>query len=76
MTFVEVLVELQGKHPKADMSPSVKRGSAAGRAVRIDFKKGKGGVYAGRDADGTEVLVYFNDDAKVIACTEIESDDE
>jgi hypothetical protein len=33
-------------------------------------------VYVARDTDGTEVLVYFNDDAKVIACTEIEPDTE
>jgi hypothetical protein len=75
MTFEEVLAELRAKHPKADLSPSVKRGKAATRAARVDFKKDKGGVYAGRDADGTEVLVYFNDDAKVIACTEIEPDE-
>ena len=73
MRFVEVLVELQAKHPKADMSPSVKRGRAASRAVRVDFKKDKGGMYVGRDTDGTEVLVYFNDNAGVIACTEIEA---
>ena len=74
MTFVEVLTELQAKHPKADMSPSVKRGKAASRALRVDFKKAKG-VYVGHDADGTEVLVYFNDNAGVIACTEIEPDE-
>ena len=76
MTFVEVLTQLQAKHPKADMSPSVKRGKAASRAIRIDFKKDKGGVYVGRDTDGTDVLVYFNGDAGVIACTEIEPDEE
>lgn len=75
MTFAEALAELQTKHPKADMSPSTKRGSAASRAVRVDFKKDKGGLYVGHDADGTEVLVYYNPDAKVIACTEIEPDE-
>jgi hypothetical protein len=75
MTFEEALAALRAKHPKADLSPSVKRGRAADRAARVDFTKGKGGVYVGRDADGTEVLVYFNDDAKVIACTEIEPDE-
>ncbi|AWM39193.1 hypothetical protein GobsT_25200 [Gemmata obscuriglobus] len=75
MTFEEALTELRAKHPKADLSPSVKRGKAAERAVRVNFKKDKGGLYVGRDADGTEVLVYFNDDAKVIACTEIEPDE-
>jgi hypothetical protein len=75
MTFGEALAELRARHPKADLSPSVQRGSAAQRAARVDFKKGKGGVYAGRDTDGTEVLVYFNDDARVIACTEIEPDE-
>ncbi len=74
MTFVEAVAELMAKHPKADVSPSVKRGKAATRAARVDFKKDKGGMYAGRDADGTEVLVYFNDTAHVIACTEIEPD--
>ena len=74
MTFGEALAELRAKHPKADLSPSTRRGRAAERAARVDFQKGKGGVYAGRDADGTEVLVYFNGDAKVIACTEIEPD--
>lgn len=75
MTFTEAVAELWAKHPKAELSPSVKRGSAFTRAARVDFKKDRG-LYAGRDTDGTEVLVYFNDDAKVIACTEIEPDDE
>lgn len=75
MTFLEAVAELMAKHPEADVSPSVKRGKAASRAARVDFKKDKRGVYAGRDTDGTEVLVYFNDTARVIACTEIESDD-
>jgi hypothetical protein len=75
MTFVEAVAELMAKHPKADVSPSVKLGKATSRAVRVDFKKDKGGVYAGRDTDGTEVLVYFNDDARVIACTDIEPDE-
>jgi len=74
MTFVEVLGALKAKHPKADLSPSVKHGKAANRAARVDFKKDRGGMYIACDADGTEVLVYFNDDARVIACTEIEPD--
>ena len=76
MTFTEAVAELWAKHPKADLSPSVKRGQAFTRAARVDFKKDKGGVYVARDTDGTEVLVYFNDDARVIACTEIEPDGE
>jgi len=32
-------------------------------------------MYVGADTDGTEVLVYFNGDAKGIACTEIEPDE-
>jgi hypothetical protein len=75
MRFEEALAELRAKHPKADLSPSVKRGKAASRATRVDFKKDKGGLYVGHDTDGTEVLVYFNDDARVIACTEIEPDE-
>jgi hypothetical protein len=74
MTFVEAVEELKAKHPTADLSPSVKHGKAASRAARVDFKKARGGMYAACDADGTEVLVYFNDDARVIACTEIEPD--
>ena len=76
MTFSEAVAELRAKHPKADLSPSVKRGKAFSRAVRVDFKKDKGGVYAGRDTDGTEVLVYYNDNADLICCTEIESFDD
>jgi hypothetical protein len=76
MTFTEAVTELWAKHPKAELSPSVKDGKAFTRAARLDFKKDKGGVYAGRDTDGTKVLVYFNDDARVIACTEIEPDEE
>lgn len=75
MTFAEAVAAVWAEHPKADLSPSVKRGSAFTRAARVDFKKDKGGVYVGRDADGTEVLVYFNDHAGVIACTEIEPDE-
>ena len=74
MTFAEVVAELWAKHPNAQLSPSVKHGSAFTRAARVSFKKDKGGMYAGRDADGTEVLVYFNDNANVISCTEMESD--
>lgn len=76
MTFTEAVAELWAKHPNVELSPSVKRGKAFTRAARVDFRKDKGGVYVGRDTDGTEVLVYFNDDAKVIACTEIEPDNE
>jgi hypothetical protein len=77
MTFVEALTQLCAKHhPDADLSPSVKAGKAADRASRVVFKKERGGVYAGRDADGTVVLVYFNDNANVIACTEIEPGDD
>ena len=74
MTFAEAVAELWAKHPKADLSPSVKHGPAFTRAARVSFKLDKGGVYAGKDADGTEVLVYFNDTANVISCTEIEPD--
>lgn len=76
MTFTEAVAALWAEHPKAELSPSVRRGKAFERAARVTFKKDKGGLYVGRDSDGTEVLVYFNDDAKVIACTEIEPDDE
>jgi hypothetical protein len=75
MTFTEAVAELWAKHPKADLSPSVKTGKAFNRAARLDFEKDKGGMYVGRDTDGTEVVVYFNDDARVIACTEIEPDE-
>lgn len=74
MTFAEVVEKLWAKHPKADLSPSVKRGAAFTRAARVKFKPDKGGMYTGKDADGTEVLVYYNDTADVISCTEIESD--
>ncbi|QEL16656.1 hypothetical protein [Limnoglobus roseus] len=74
MTFQEAVVELLNKHAKAELSPSAQRGSAFNRAKTVRFKKGKGGVYEGKDADGTEVLVYFNDQAGVISCTEIEAD--
>ncbi|VTU02609.1 unnamed protein product [Gemmataceae bacterium] len=76
MTFTEAVAALWAQHPKAELSPSVKTGAAFIRAARVDFKKDRGGMYVGRDTDGTEVLVYFNDDARVIACTEIEPDDE
>lgn len=75
MTFAEAVAELWAKHPKAELSPSVKGGPAFVRAARVVFKKDKGGVYVGRDTDGTEVLVYHNDTANVLSCTEIESDD-
>ena len=74
MTFAGAVAELWAKHPKAELSPSVKRGTAFTRAARVTFKAGKGGVYAGKDADGTEVLLYFNDTANVISCTEMEPD--
>ncbi|MFO0851812.1 MAG: hypothetical protein U0871_25090 [Gemmataceae bacterium] len=75
MTFADAVAELWARHPKADLSPSVRGGPAFARAARVAFKKDKGGMYVGRDADGTEVLVYYNDTANVLACTEIESDD-
>lgn len=76
MTFVEVVAELRAKHPKAEMSPSVLVGTCRERAERVNFTRGKGGVYAGRDADGTEVLVYFNDTGNLISCTELALDGE
>jgi hypothetical protein len=76
MTFTEAVAELWAKYPKAELSPSARQGKAFARAAQVDFKKDKGGVYVGLDTDGTEVLVYFNDDANMIACTEIEPDDE
>lgn len=75
MTFAEAVAELKGKFRKADMSPSALRGPSVVRAARIDFKKGKGGVYAGQDADGTEVLVYYNDSEHCICCTEVGPDE-
>jgi hypothetical protein len=75
MTFEEVVKELKVKHPNAEMSPAAMRGESARRAARLQFTRGKGGLYSGNDADGTEVLVYFNDTANLICCTEIESDD-
>ena len=57
MTFEQAVAELVAKHPKADVSPSVKRGKAATRAAKVDFKQDKAGMYAGRDTDGTQVLV-------------------
>jgi hypothetical protein len=74
MTFAAAVAELWAKHPKAALSPSVKHGSAFTRAARLSFKLDKGGVYAGKDADGTEVLLYFNDTADVISLTEMEPD--
>ncbi|MFO0803061.1 MAG: hypothetical protein U0791_08080 [Gemmataceae bacterium] len=74
MTFAEAVEALWSKHPKADLSPSVKRGTAFSRAVHLTFKLEKNGMFLGRDKDGTEVLVYFNDTANVISCTEIEAD--
>ncbi len=74
MTFVEVVAELRAKHPKAVLSPSIRHGAAFTRAARISFKKDKGGMYSGRDADGHEVLVYFNDTANLLSCTEMEPD--
>jgi hypothetical protein len=76
MSFAEAVVELRGKYPKADMSPSAVRGQSVERAVGIDFEKGKGGVYTGRDTDGTEVLVYYNDTEHRICCTEIGPEEE
>ncbi len=52
MTFAEAVAELRGKYPKADMSPSAIRGRSSERAGRVDFKKGKGGVYAGGTPTG------------------------
>lgn len=72
MTFAEAVAELWAKHPKSDLSPSVKRGTAFERAARLTFKKDKHAVYAGKDADGTEVLLYFNDTANVLSLTEME----
>ncbi|QEL18889.1 hypothetical protein [Limnoglobus roseus] len=72
MRFQEAVAELRAKFPNAALSPSVVQGESVNRAVRIDFKKGKNWMFAGRDGDGTEVMVYFNDNERVISCTEIE----
>ena len=75
MTFAETVAELRAKFPNADLSPSATQGPCFNRANRVGFKKDKGGMYSGRDTDGTEVLVYYNDTADLICCTEIESDE-
>lgn len=74
MTYREAVGELRAKFPKADMSPNATFGESVRRAANVTFAKHKGGVYAGKDTDGTEVLVYFNDTANLICCTEIEPD--
>lgn len=74
MTFEQAVAELRNRHPKAELSLAAKHGEEARRAAGLRFKRDRGGVYAGRDADGTEVLVYFNDTANLIACTAIEAD--
>ena len=76
MTFEEAVAELKGKFPKAAMSPSAMVGQSVRRAAGLRFKKDRGGMFAGLDADGTEVLVYYNDTADQICCTEIESFDD
>lgn len=74
MTYREAVGELKAKFPKADLSPTVMFGESVRRAANVTFSKYKGGVYAGKDADGMEVLVYFNDTANLICCTEIGPD--
>ncbi len=76
MTFSDAVAELMGKFPDAGLSPSAARGRGVERAAGLSFKKDRGGVFAGKDADGTEVLVYYNDTADLICCTEIESFDD
>lgn len=76
MTFREALAELRAKYPKADLSPAVVRGECSARAAGIDFVKGRGGIYAGTDGTGREVLIYYNDTERRICCTEIAFDDE
>jgi hypothetical protein len=73
MTFEEAVAELKVKFPKAGMSPSATCGQSVQRATGLRFKKDRGGMFAGVDGDGTEVLVYYNDTAELICCTEIES---
>jgi hypothetical protein len=69
MTFKEAVAELKAKHRRAELGLSVKSGECFKRAIGIDFLKGRGGMYAGRDADETEVLVYYNDTEHTICCT-------
>lgn len=76
MTFEEVVAELQGKFPKAKMSLAAAHGEGSKRATGLKFKRDKGGIFSGKAADGTEILVYYNDTANLICCTEIESDDD
>ncbi|WP_157369857.1 hypothetical protein [Zavarzinella formosa] len=76
MTFQQAVAELRAKYPKSELSPSAVCGGSFNRAARVDFKRGKGGVYEGRDTDKTEVLVYYNDTELTICCTEVESWDE
>lgn len=71
MTFAEAVAELRAKYRKAGLGPSAIRGECFDRARRVTFKRGKGGVYAGRDTDGTEVLVYYNDTEHLICCTSL-----
>ena len=74
MKFVETVAELMARFSDANLSPAATRGQCFERASRVCFKKDKGGMYSGRDADGTEALLYFNDTANVISRTEMEPD--
>lgn len=76
MTFRQAVAELRAKHPGADMTPEATHGKAYDRALRLDFTKGRGGIYAGKDHDGVEVLVYHNDTEDRICCTEIDFDED
>ncbi|MEO2088918.1 MAG: hypothetical protein ABGY75_05400 [Gemmataceae bacterium] len=74
MTYREAVGELKAKFPKAGLSPAVLFDESGRRAANVTFSKHRGGVYAGTDADGTELLVYFNDTANLICCTELDPD--
>lgn len=76
MSFADAVAALKQKHSKADVNPTVLHGPCASRAAKIDFQRGKGDVYAGMDADGVEVLVYFNENGNCICCTEVEPDND
>jgi hypothetical protein len=67
MTFHQAIAELREKYPKAGMSPTAVRGECFDR--RIDFRKSKGWLYAGRDDHG-ELLLYYNETERLICCTE------
>lgn len=66
MTFPQAVAELRTRFPRAAVGPTAIGGECYNRAVGVEFAKSKNWLYLGRDAQGRQLMVYYNESEHLI----------